>query len=96
MKIEAIKKSKTEDNLETECLGNTTGDGDIKITNRIQEIEEIILGIEDKMGKKLAKKKVNFKKFLTRNIQEIWDTMKTQNLKIIEIEKEESPHKEIF
>ena len=36
-----------------------------------------------------VKENVKSKKFLTQNIQEIWDTTKSQNLRIIEIEEGE-------
>jgi hypothetical protein len=47
MEIEAIKKSKREKTLEIENLGKRSGVIDASITNRIQEIEERILGVED-------------------------------------------------
>ena len=37
----------------------------------------------------LAKENVKSEKFLTQNIQEIWDTMKRTNLRIIGIEEGE-------
>jgi predicted nucleic acid-binding Zn-ribbon protein len=43
MEIETIKKSPRETTLELENLGNRSGG----ITNRIQEIEERISGVED-------------------------------------------------
>ena len=47
MEIETIQKSQRERNLEIENLGKRSGDIDASITNRIQEIEERISGIED-------------------------------------------------
>ena len=38
----------------------------------------------------LVKENVKSKKFLTQNIQEIWDTMKRPNLRIIGIEGQDS------
>ena len=76
-----------------ENLGKCTGTTERSITNRTQEeIEERILGIEDRIekGDSSVKENVKSNKFLTQNIQEIWDTMKRQNLRIIGIEREES------
>lgn len=47
MEIEAIKKILTEGILEMETLGKWAGTTDASITNRIQEKEERISGIED-------------------------------------------------
>jgi chromosome segregation ATPase len=47
MEIETIQKSQRERNLEIENLGKRSGDIDASITNRIQEIEERISGVED-------------------------------------------------
>jgi hypothetical protein len=45
--VETIKKIQREANLEMENLGNRSGITDVSITNRIQEIEERILGVKD-------------------------------------------------
>jgi hypothetical protein len=47
MELETIKKSQRETNLELENLGKRSGVIDASITNRIQEIEERILGAKD-------------------------------------------------
>ena len=47
IEIETIKKSQRETALELENLGKRSGVIDVSITNRIQEIEERISGIED-------------------------------------------------
>jgi hypothetical protein len=47
MEIETIKKSERERTLELENLGKRSGITDASITNRIQEIEEIISGAEN-------------------------------------------------
>ena len=47
MEIETIKKSQRERTLELENLGKRSGVIDASITNKIQEIEERILGAED-------------------------------------------------
>ena len=50
---------------------------DLSITNRIQEIEERISDAEDTIESTdtTVKENANFKKFLTKNIQEIRDKM---------------------
>ena len=47
MEIETLKKTQRETNLEMENLGKRSGVTDESITNRIQEIEERISGIEN-------------------------------------------------
>ena len=47
--VETIKKTQMEANLEMENLGKRSGFIDVSITNRIQEIEERISGVEDKV-----------------------------------------------
>jgi hypothetical protein len=47
MEIETIKKSPIEENLEMKNQGKRSGATDACITNRIQEIEQRIVGIED-------------------------------------------------
>jgi hypothetical protein len=75
----------------------------LSITNRIQEKEEErISGVEDTIEKinTTVKENSKHKKFLTQNIQEIQDTMKRPNLKIIRIEENEDSqlkgHENIF
>jgi len=71
--------------VEMENLGKLAGTTVANITNRIQEMEEIISGI-DNMTKEIdrsVKENIKSKKFLTKNIQKIWDTMKRPNLRII-------------
>jgi hypothetical protein len=62
---------------------------DASIINRIQEIEERIFGAEDIIENIETTIKGNgkCKKLLTQNIQEIQDTMKRPNLRIIDIEE---------
>ena len=52
-------------------------------------MEERLSGIEDakKETDISVKENVKSKKFLTQNIQEIWDTMKRPNLRIIGVEE---------
>ena len=47
MEVETIKKSQRETILEIENLGKRTGVMDASITNRVQEVEERISGVED-------------------------------------------------
>jgi hypothetical protein len=59
------------------------------ITNKIQEIEERISGAEDTLEDidTTVKENAKWKKLITQNIQEIQDTMRRPNLRIIGIEK---------
>jgi len=77
--------------LETENLENRGGVIDSSITNRTQEIEEKISGAEDTIENinMTFKEHVKHKKLLTQNIQEIQDTMRRTNLRIIRIEGSE-------
>ena len=57
----------------------------MQIINRIQEIEERISGAEDTIENidTIVKENAKCKNLLTQNIQEIQDTMKRPNLRII-------------
>jgi hypothetical protein len=44
MEVETIKKTQRETTLEIETLGKKLGAIDVSVTNRIQEMEEIISG----------------------------------------------------
>jgi uncharacterized coiled-coil protein SlyX len=81
MEIESIHETQREIILEVENLTNRTGNKDISITNRIQEIEDKISGTEVTIEEIDASVKENakFKKCLTQNTQEIWDTMEEKN-----------------
>ena len=72
-----------------ENLSKGSGTTDGSINNRIQEMEERLSGVEDMIEKidSLVKENVKFNKCLTQNTQEIWDTMKRPNLRIIGIEE---------
>ena len=74
-----------------ENLGKWIGTAETSITNRIQEIEERISDTEDTVEEinSLIKEQNKSNKFLTQNIQEIWDTMKRPNLRIIGVEEGE-------
>ncbi|ERE81545.1 Transposase, L1 containing protein [Cricetulus griseus] len=92
--IETIKKAQSKGMLEIETLGKQSGATDICKTNRIQEMEERISGVEDTLAEidSLTKENLKFNKSLTQNIQEIWDTVKRPNLRIIGIEEGEREH----
>ena len=68
---------KTKGSLDMENLGKWIGTTETNITNRIQEIEERISGTEDSIEEidSLVKENTKSNKFLTQNIQEIWDSM---------------------
>ena len=87
VEVETIKKTQMEANLEMENLGKRSGITDVSITNRIQEIEERISGGEDMVEDidTTVKENSKHKKLLTQSIQEIQDTMKRPNLRIIRI-----------
>ena len=89
--MEVMKKTQIKGWLDMENLGKRTGTTETSITNRIQEIEERISDTEDTIEEinSLIEKHNNSNKFLTQNIQEIWDTMKRSNLRIIGLEKGE-------
>ena len=89
--MEAMKKTQNENRLDMENLGKRAETTESSITNRIQEIEERISDSEDTIEKINALVKENGKsnKFSSQNIQEIWDTIKKPNLRIIGIEEGE-------
>jgi hypothetical protein len=98
VEVETIKKTQMEGNLEMEKLGKRSGITDVSITNRIQEVKERISGLEDmveeidttvKENSKNQTKNKQTNKQNTQSIQEIQDTLKRENLRIIEIEKNE-------
>jgi hypothetical protein len=47
VEVETIKNAQMKANLEMENLGKKSGITDVSITNRIQNIEDIISGVED-------------------------------------------------
>ena len=91
MELETIKKSQRETTLELENLGKRSGVIDASIANGIQEIEERISGAEDTIENidTTVKENTKSKKLLTQNIQEIQDTRRKPNLRIIGIEESE-------
>jgi chromosome segregation ATPase len=91
VEVETIKKTQMEANLEMENLGKRSEITDVSITNRIKEIEDRISGLEDTIKEidTTVKENSKHKKLLTQSIQEIQDTMKRPNLRIIGIEENE-------
>ena len=91
MELETIKKSQRETTLKLENLGKRSGVIDTSITNRMQEVEVRISGAEDTIENidTTVKENAKCKKLLTQNIQEIQDTMRRPNLRIIGIEENE-------
>ena len=92
--MESMKKSQTEGRLAMENLGKRTETSETSITNRIQEIEERISDSEDTIEKlnTLTKENSKSNKFSSQNIQELWDTIKKPNLRIIGVEEGEELH----
>ena len=86
MEVETIKKSQSESSLEIENFGKNSAS-----TTEIQEIKERISGAEDTIGNIDSTVKENAKciKLVTQNIQEIQNTMRRPNLRIIGIEETE-------
>jgi hypothetical protein len=91
MEVKITKKSQRETNLETEILGKKSGTIDVSISNRIQEMEERISGAEDSIENMdtTIKENAKCKKILSQNIQEIQDTMRRPNLRLIGIDENE-------
>ena len=91
VKVETTKKTQMEGNLEMENLEKRPGIKDVRITKIIQMIEESTSGVEDTIEEinTAVKENPKCKKLLTQSIQEIQDTMKRPNLKIIIIEENE-------
>ena len=71
--------------------GSTNRNYRDKYNQQTEEIEERISGDKDTLVEKdpLIKENSKSNKVLTQNIQEIWETMKRPNLRIIEVEGEE-------
>ena len=91
MEVWTIKKTQRETTLEIETLGKKSGTKDASIHNRIQEMEERISDAEDftENIETTVKENAKNKRLLTQNIQEIQDTMRRPNLRIIGIEESE-------
>jgi chromosome segregation ATPase len=89
--VDTIKKTQSEATLEIENLGKKSGTIDASISNRIQEMEERISGAEDSRENigTTIKENTKCKKILTKNIQEIQDTMRRPNLWTIGVDENE-------
>ena len=91
MEVETIKESQRETTLEIEILGKKSGTIDVSISKRIQDMEERISGAEDSIENMdtIINENTKCKKTLAQNTQEIQDTMRRPNLKIIGIDENE-------
>jgi uncharacterized coiled-coil protein SlyX len=91
MEVKTIRKSQRETTLEIEILGKKSGTIDMSISNRIQEMEERISGAEDSIENMdtTIKENAKCKKILIQNLQDIQDTMRKPNLRIIVIDENE-------
>ena len=89
--VDTIKKNQSEATLEIETLGKKSGTIDASISNRIQEMEERISGAEDSIENigTTIKENTKCKKILIQNIQEIQDTLRRPNLRIIGVDENE-------
>jgi hypothetical protein len=89
--IDTIKKTQSEATLEIETVGKKSGTINGSISNRIKETEERISGAEDSIENigTIIKDNTKGKKILTQNIQEIKDTMRRPNLRIIGVDENE-------
>ena len=90
--VETTKKLQRETTLEIENPGKKSGALDANINNRIQEIEERISDAEDTIETiaLTVKQTAKCKNLVTQNIQEIQDTMRRPNLRIIGIDESEN------
>ena len=89
--VDTIKKTQSEAALEIEILGKKFETTDVRISNRIQEMEERISGAEDSLENigTTIKENKKCKRILTQNIQEIQDKMRRPNLWIIGVDENE-------
>jgi predicted RNase H-like nuclease (RuvC/YqgF family) len=91
VEVETIKKTQRETTLEIEILGKKSDTIDVSIRKRIQEMEEKISSAEDSIENidTTIKENTKSKKILRQKIQEIQDTMRRPNLRIIGIDENE-------
>jgi hypothetical protein len=88
-----IKKTQWYTTLEIEILGKKSGTIDASIRNRMQEMKERISGADsidsiENMDTTI-KENAKCRKILTQNIQEIQDTMRRPNLRIVGMDENE-------
>ena len=84
-------KTQRETTLGIEIFGKKSGTIDVSISNRIQEMGKRLSSAEDSIGHMdtTIKENAKCKKILTQNIQEIQDTMRKPNLRIIGVDENE-------
>jgi chromosome segregation ATPase len=89
--VDTIKKTQREAMLEIETQGKKSGTIDASISNRIQEMKDRISGAEDSIENMDTTiiENAKYKNILTQNIQEIQDTMRRPNLRIIGVDENE-------
>jgi seryl-tRNA synthetase len=89
--VDKMKKTQSKAMLKIETLEKKSGIIDASISNRIQEIEERLSGAEDSKENicTTIKENTKCKKILIQNIQEIQDTMRRPNLRIIGVHENE-------
>jgi hypothetical protein len=75
-----MKKTQRETTLEIETIGKKSGTIDVRISNRIQEMEDIISDAEDSIENMNTtfQENTKCKKILTQNIQGIQDIIEDQ------------------
>jgi outer membrane protein assembly factor BamD (BamD/ComL family) len=75
--------------VEIETLGKKSGTIDTSISNRLQEMKQRISAAEDSIGNiyTTIKENAKCKKTLTQNIQEVQDTMRRPNLRVIGVDE---------
>jgi hypothetical protein len=78
--VDTIKKSQSEATLEIETFRKKSGNLDVRISNRIQEMEDIISDAEDSIENMNTtfQENTKCKKILTQNIQGIQDIIEDQ------------------
>jgi hypothetical protein len=91
LKWETIKKTQREKTLKIKTLGKKSGTIDVSTSNKIQEMKERISSTGDSMANMdtTIKKNAKCKKILPQKIQEIQDTMRRPNLRIIGVDENE-------
>jgi chromosome segregation ATPase len=91
MEVETMKETQRETSLEIQTQGNKPGTMDASISNRIQEIEERISDAEDSIENmdRTIKENAKCKQTLTQNNQDIQDTIRRPNLRIIGVDENE-------
>ena len=92
IKRETIKKTQTEEIIEMEIMKKFSGITNTSLKSRIQQMEERLSSAEDTIEKidSLVKENIKSNKSLTQNSQEIWNTIKRPNIRIIGIEEGEA------